>query len=116
MISGMALGWDTAWAIAALQCGISLHAAVPFQGQERKWPEAAQQRYRDILTRAAEVTVVTPGGYSTAAMHRRNEWMVDNCDGLVALWNGSPGGTSACVNYAARVKRPWVNLWPQFAG
>src|SRR3546814_2405914 len=34
-ISGMALGWDTAWALAALDLGVPLTAAVPFSGQEK---------------------------------------------------------------------------------
>lgn len=110
-ISGMALGWDMAFAEAALLLGIPLVAAVPFAGQESKWPAASQARYRSILERAARVVTVCDGGYSPVKMTARNEWMVDTCDMVVALWNGSPGGTGNCVAYARRQNRPVINLW-----
>ena len=114
-ISGMALGWDTAWAIAALRLGVPLIAAVPFAGQESRWPSSAQDRYRAILAAATRVEITSPGGYSAAAMHVRNRWMVDNCDTLVALWSGASGGTGACVAYAQSVGRRWMNLWSEFS-
>jgi len=40
----------------------------------------------------------SPGAY-------RSEWMVQNCDLLVAYWDGSDGGTGNCVKYAKSVGR-----------
>ena len=114
MISGMALGWDTAWAIAALRNGIPLVAAVPFAGQSDRWPVAARIRFDRILEMAQEVVVVSPGGYSGMAMQRRNMWMVDRCDALAALWSGSDGGTANCMRHAAQIGKPTINLWPEF--
>lgn len=110
-VSGMALGWDMAFAEAALTLGIPLTAAIPFAGQESKWPTASQERYRNILARAARSVIVCDGGYSSAKMQTRNEWMVDKCDRLVALWDGSPGGTGNCIKYARQVGRDVINLW-----
>lgn len=115
-ISGMALGWDTAWAMAAIDLGIPLIAAVPFTGQESRWPEASQVRYRELLGKAARVEIVCAGGYSASKMHKRNEWMVDHCDELVALWDGSDGGTANCVAYATFCEKPIDHLWPQWSG
>jgi predicted Rossmann fold nucleotide-binding protein DprA/Smf involved in DNA uptake len=114
-VGGMALGWDTAWALAALDVGVPLVAALPFKGQESRWPVESQRLYHWILERAAEVVIVCPGGYSPDKMQRRNEWMVDRCDELAALWDGSAGGTANCVAYADQVGRPVVNLWPDWA-
>lgn len=111
VISGMALGWDQAWAQAAVDLRIPLVAAVPFIGQERAWPAMSQVGFEQLLKRAAEVVIVSPGGYSVAAMHKRNEWMVDHCHLLAALWDGTSGGTAGCVQYARKVGRPMVNLW-----
>lgn len=111
VISGMALGWDQAWAQAAVDLGIPFVAAVPFVGQERAWPPMSQAAFGYLMQRAAEVVIVSSGGYSVAAMHARNHWMVDHCDLLVALWDGSDGGTAGCVRYAQRVGRPMVNVW-----
>lgn len=113
-ISGMALGWDTAWAVAAIRLGVPLIAAVPFDGQESRWPAESQRRFRSILEHAREVHVVSAGGYSPAAMHARNRWMVDRCDLLCALWNGSSGGTAGCVAYARSVGRRTENLWQRW--
>jgi hypothetical protein len=112
VISGMALGWDQAWAQAAVDLGIPFVAAVPFAGQEQAWPPLSQDAFARLLRAAAEVVIVSPGGFSGAAMQVRNEWMVDRCDLVAALWDGSPGGTANCVRYAERVGRPIVNLWP----
>lgn len=113
VISGMALGWDTAVALAAIEHGYPLVAAVPFVGQESIWPKAAQERYRKILAHA-EVRIISPGGFSVGKMQYRNEWMVNRCDRLVALWDGSSGGTANCVFYADRKKKPYDNLWPRW--
>jgi uncharacterized phage-like protein YoqJ len=116
IISGMALGWDQAWASAGLALGIPLTAAVPFRGQEKVWPELSQLFYRGLLERATHIEYTPKGVYNAnIAFAMRNEWMVDNCDRLVALWDGSNGGTANCVRYAKRVQRPYTNLWSQWA-
>jgi hypothetical protein len=38
VISGMALGWDQAVAEAAVKASTPFIAAIPFRGQESKWP------------------------------------------------------------------------------
>ncbi|MGE8453031.1 MAG: SLOG family protein, partial [Pseudomonadales bacterium] len=63
IISGLALGWDTAWAIAGIQLEIPVIAAVPFKGQEKSWPEESQERYRRILKACDEVKYVCSPGY-----------------------------------------------------
>lgn len=111
VISGMALGWDTALAEASIKLGIPLIAAVPFEGQEKKWPAQSQKRYCLILKLAQQVHIVTKGGYSPWAMQLRNEWMVDNADLVSALWDGSEGGTGNCIQYALKVKKLISNAW-----
>ena len=110
-ISGMALGWDMAFAQAAIEMGVPLWAALPFVEQPSQWPEVSQRRYFEILDCAARVVTVCPPGYSAKKMQIRNEWMVDECDLLVALWGGTTGGTFNCIKYARRVKRPVCNVW-----
>lgn len=120
VISGMALGWDQAVAAAALALGIPLVAAVPFEGQEGRWPEEAQARYARLLASAAEVHVIRILEHGTAkeaaeAMQARNEWMVDRADRLLALWDGSWGGTFNCIKYAEKVGVQHDNLWARWS-
>lgn len=123
MISGMALGIDTLWASLALGMRIPLIAAIPFKGQELMWSNYSLTMYYDILELASEIIIVdrnlgldghicdpetpfqcylreqnTP--YNKYSMQLRNQWMVNNCDMLVAIWDGSEGGTANCVKYA----------------
>lgn len=110
VISGMALGWDQAFARAAAHLRIPFTAAVPFRGQDGTWPPASRAAYSTLLALADAVVVVSDGGYSGRKMMLRNQWMVDNCDVLCAVWDGSAGGTSACVGYAKRAGRVVDNI------
>lgn len=115
VISGMAQGWDTAWALAALELGIPLIAAIPHDAQFAIWPIEAQQRWSDIVARCSQVVHVTRGDFAGWKMMHRNKWMVDNSDRLCALWNGDiSGGTFNCVQYARKKKKPIDNLWDDF--
>lgn len=114
VISGMALGWDMAIAQAAVNLHIPFLAYIPFIGQELKWPLATRLYYKALLQQAQLRVVVSEGGYSKAAMQKRNERMVDDSELVLALWNGSPGGTQNCLHYAMLIDRPYINYWPQF--
>ena len=35
-------------------------------------------------------------------MQKRNEYMVDNSDYVIAVWNGKPSGTGNTVKYAKK--------------
>jgi uncharacterized phage-like protein YoqJ len=114
IISGMALGWDLAWAEAGILLKIPVMAAVPFEGQESKWPQESQERYHHVLSKCSEVRYVCDNGFASWKMQKRNEFMVDRCDRLIALWDGSTGGTGNCIKYATSVVKPIINLWEKF--
>lgn len=113
-ISGMALGIDTLYAMACLDMKmeyperVKLIGAVPFTGQEKTWPRTSQDRYRYLLTRLDAYIVTTDADfYNWQFMHTRNQWMVDNCDVLLAFYDESgEGGTAQCVEYARAVGKP----------
>ena len=111
IISGMALGWDQAWADAGINKGVPVHAAVPFVGQESRWPKESQDNFNRILKQCASVTIVCEGAYSAQKMQTRNEWMVDKVDRVCALWDGTSGGTGNCVRYVKSIGKPLDNLW-----
>lgn len=116
VVSGMALGWDQAIAVAALNLGIPFTAAIPFKGQEARWPYDSQREYLDLLDKAARIVCVCDGRYATWKMQKRNEWMVENSDHIAALWNGTSGGTANCVRYAQALRKPITNFWTDFNG
>lgn len=99
---------------AAVDLRIPFWAYVPFEGQEQPWPSATRLYYKELLKRAEKVVICSSGGYSAASMQIRNQRMVDDCDILAALWDGSNGGTANCIAYASFIGRPYINLWSQF--
>lgn len=104
VISGMALGVDMLAAAAAVKLHIPFIAAVPFEGQDVLWGESHRETYRKLLAKAEEVVHVSDPGYEAWKMHARNHWMVDRCNLLLAVWDGTAGGTKACVEYAFKKK------------
>lgn len=114
VISGMAIGWDLAIAEAAKNLDIPFHAYIPFQGHELMWPVHTQLFYRALLRHAQHSVICSPGGFSKEAMQVRNMAMVDNCDFIIALWNGTKGGTGNCLDYARSIGRPYQNHWTEW--
>lgn len=100
VISGMAQGGDT-WAVEiCLLLGIPFIAAVPFEGQESRWPTPKQVYYHELLTEAKEVHTISEKP-SKNAFWVRNNWMVIHADRVLAVWNGrSNTGTGMTVRYA----------------
>lgn len=99
-ISGMALGVDLLWAETCLDYGLPMAAAIPFKGQESIWPEKSKQRYYDILAKVTRIYYICEPGYAAWKMQKRNEFMVDRANMLIAVWDGTKGGTANCVQYA----------------
>ena len=118
VITGMALGWDMAVAIACAELCMPFIAAVPFKAQPNVWPKRMQTIYHAILERAEVVEVISPGNMSSSNMPQafqlRNEWMVDHCGKLLALYSGTHGGTHNCVEYAKRRGVEVVNVWQEW--
>lgn len=108
-ISGMALGVDIIAAEIVLKYKkaddrVNLIAAVPFEGQEGNWPTQSQQRWKRVLDHADEIVYVCEPGYAAWKMQKRNQWMVDNSSVVIAVWDGTKGGTGNCVEYAKKAK------------
>lgn len=103
--SGMALGVDTMFAIATLRLKkegypVKLEACIPCMGQEKMWTEPGKALYQKILEEADFLTKVSDEPYNHTCMQDRNEYMVNGCSNVLAIWDGTQGGTGNCVEYA----------------
>jgi len=76
------------------------------------WPESSQKEYKRLLAKAKEVVTVCEGAYSPHKMQLRNQYMVDRCDVLIAVWDGTPGGTGNCVGYAKKQGKEIFRITP----
>lgn len=103
VISGMALGWDQALAQAAINLEITFVAAIPCFNQEKMWSQEFKNKYSAMINHPlCTKHYVSNMDYTPDCMQKRNEWMVDNCNILLALWDKTPGGTKNCVDYAEK--------------
>ena len=114
IISGMALGWDQATALAAYGLNIPVIAAVPCYHQDSKWTITYQNLYKQLLDKASEVIFVHDGIYNHKCMLERNVFMVDNSDEVLALFDGTSGGTMHCCNYANKQQKTIHNTWNEW--
>ena len=111
-IVGGALGVDTDAAAMAYVLGIPYTLAKPCVGHELRWNTESQRKYRNMERLAANVVLVHNGPYTPWCMQKRNIYMVDSCNLLIAVWDGSSGGTGNCVKYAESKKKKILRIDP----
>lgn len=110
LMSRMALGVDTIFALMAIEMGIPLFAVIPFIGQESKWQKPAQDLYHRILTHPKTITkIVCTPGYSDWKFQKGNEFMCNECDVLIGVTyetkKNGVSGTKNCIDYAVSIKK-----------
>lgn len=113
--SGMADGSDVWAAQAVLELRrarpVRLHCIVPHRGQADRWNRAARDRYGDILDRADNVMTLAERYYD-GCMQTRNRYMIDAAGTLLAVYDGTKGGTAMTVDYARRQGRRIIVIDP----
>ena len=116
-LSGMAQGVDL-WSsqiVLDLQKknpALNLICVLPCEDQEVKWPAPMQEQYHSILGQANDVVYVGRA-YNRECMLKRNHYLVDHADVLLAVYNGTwRSGTGATVRYAQKSKRNIILINP----
>lgn len=129
-IFGGALGFDQFATQVALELKneyknrkITLEIAVPFKNQPNKWFNKEDiKRYNNQLKLTDKVTYVDKlekykipgfkeGLYHPVKMQKRNEYMVDNSNIIIAYWDSSKSGTGNCIRYAKKKNRKVINIY-----
>lgn len=114
--TGMAQGIDL-WAAAAVievrreKNNVRLISAVPFYGQENGWSLQDRVEYLRILD-ACDESYILSTSYYPKCYFVRNEFMVDRCERVLAVYNGKGGGTKYTVDYALRQEKQVVIINP----
>ena len=117
-ITGMALGIDQ-WAgrivlkLKEKYPHIKLIAAVPCDNHSGKWNDKSRKQWQAIIDSCDYVYYVSTEPYTHWCMQKRNEWMVDNSKYVIAVHDGSKGGTGNCLNYAINKYRYIVSIHPK---
>ena len=100
---------------------ITLELAIPFKNQYIKWRFEDIKRYNlhkkqaDIVTYVDEIPEynkynLNAGIYDIRKMQLRNMYMVDNSDIVIAVWDGTRGGTKSCVDYTRKQNKDIINI------
>ena len=105
-ICGMAQGCDLYFcecvlALRQLHPDVTVEAAVPCPTQADSWPAAQRERYQRLLE-ACDFETMVSAQYSSTCMQRRDRYMVDHASLLIAVFDGSVGGTRYTMEYAMR--------------
>ena len=105
-ISGMALGVDMFAAEIVLGLkgsynNIKLEIAIPCETQAEKWNETLRNRYFDIAAQCDKETMLQHE-YTADCMEKRNRYMIEQADYIIAVWDGTPSGTGKTVQFAQR--------------
>ncbi|MFI1396471.1 hypothetical protein [Streptomyces sp. NPDC020681] len=115
-LSSLAAGADQLFADIALDCGAELTVVIPSDDYESGFRAPAElARYQQLRGRATrEIQLAFP--YSTdEAYYAAGAYIADNCDRLLAVWDGLParglGGTADIVRYARDRGKPVTVIW-----
>ncbi|MEO6244657.1 MAG: DUF4231 domain-containing protein [Opitutaceae bacterium] len=118
-MSSAAAGADLIFVRAALELGLGWEAVLPLPlvDFERDFPSEEWPEVKALLHRAEHLEVAAEPGSREEAYLTGGFEIVNNCDVLLAVWDGLPargkGGTADVVAYARAMGRPVVILNPE---
>lgn len=104
--SGLALGADTVWSQAILWAReqfpdqIRFVAEVPFPAQAERWPARGDREFWQHQIDTADQVNYYAERHSVRAMQLRNEGMIRAANLLLAVYDGTSGGTGHAVRFA----------------
>ena len=108
---GMALGFDTVCFQVLEEIrkkkNIKIIACVPCPSQDGRFTEEQKKEYRRMLS-VADKTEIISKTYSPYCFMKRNMFMVDNSNVVVAYIVKDTGGTANTVNYAMQQNKQIV--------
>lgn len=81
---------------------IRLHLALPCLNHTKRWQPEQKRALNAVLPHADKIVYVSETDYFEGCMHIRNRYMVDHANLLIAVYNGSPGGTQQTIAYAEK--------------
>jgi hypothetical protein len=115
--TSLAAGADQLVATELLRAGGLLHVIVPSRNYEQTFAAGEDLAgFRSLLEAAHAVTRLDYAEPSEEAFLAAGKSVVDNCDVLIAVWDGKParglGGTADVVRYARDTGKAVSIVWP----
>ncbi|MER5889262.1 hypothetical protein ABT160_36015 [Streptomyces sp. NPDC001941] len=115
-LSSLAAGADQIFADIALACGAELTVVIPSGDYEADFDHPEElERYHCLKERASREVRMAYDHSTDEAYYAAGTYIADNCDRLIAVWDGRParglGGTGDIVGYARRAGTPVTVIW-----
>lgn len=116
-VSGMAPGVDL-WAAdevlrlrgeGVIPSHVRLLLAIPYPAFERSFGAQWRTLYESIVAGADEVVYVSHG-YHHGCYQKRNDYLAERADVLLAYYEGSEGGTRYTIRRAEKLGKRVINL------
>ncbi|NLG23990.1 MAG: DUF1273 domain-containing protein [Clostridiales bacterium] len=105
-------GEQVLWVKATTCPAIRLICAIPHPAQAARWSEPWRSRRARLLALADEAVLISPR-YAAGCYRRRNRYMVERADALLAVYDGvGRGGVAYAVACARRRGREIVRIDP----
>ena len=98
--TGLLAGW------AAVMEQIPFTVCEAFPGCSAKWPTLPKNEFIELCKRAAHVLTIDDQEDCPASYMTHFEWMIKNCNRLVAVHDGSTGKTQDALHFAGAMGAP----------
>ncbi len=115
-LCGMARGIDLICGRIVLELkeqhpDITIESVIPYEEQAAAWSESDRDEYFDIAEHC-DIETMLQTQYTRGCLQKRNRYLVDNADIVLAVWNGTSGGTAYTVSYAQKKGKTLVIINP----
>lgn len=114
--TGMARGIDLLCGEIVLEIqkefDVHLFCVIPCKNQCSGWSREDIDVYNRLLAAASGVTYITSEDYRDGCMMKRNRFLVDTSQYILAVYDGQRGGTMYTINYAKKKKRTVIIINP----
>lgn len=90
---------------------ITLECAIPCENQAEKWTGAQRERYFSIVEYCDKETLLQRH-YTEDCMKKRKEYMINQSNYMIAVWNGKPGYTCNILSFARILEKPMIVINP----
>lgn len=115
-ITGMAEGFDTIALELLIEKrksnpNIFIEGAIPCKNQEIKWKKESQERYKKNLKKLDKITILQQT-YTSDCMLKRNDYMLEKSDLVIACYKGGFGGTGSTITKAKKQNKKLIIINP----
>lgn len=119
ILVGMSEGFDLLAGIAGIKTCYPVWSIIPWAGhQQSDYIKGFEQDYEFVKHFSQKVIVLDeseeyPG---PQAFHKRNKYLIDNCDRVLAYSSGEKSGTRSTLNYGLSRGIKYRNLYGKAMG